>query len=108
MVKGEPTDMVRITKESVNRNENRRVLTIVCESENKNDSAIIEKITNLIFNEQPRCENCIHFHREGYFCGYRACYCDIHGNIEAYDHPHHDLDGSKCSDYWRGEPELVF
>lgn len=35
------------------------------------------------------------------FGGYHAHDCKIHGNIEAFSNPHHDCDGSKCSDYRR-------
>ena len=67
---------------------------------NEEDSKIIDKIYELIKN-QPACWNCIHYKDAGNLCGYNAHNCDIYGNIEAFDNPHYDSDGSKCNDYAR-------
>ena len=68
--------------------------------DNANDRRIMSLINHLIDDNQPTCENCIHHYYE--MCmGYEAIQCKIHGNIEYIDHPHYDMDGSKCSDYKR-------
>lgn len=64
-----------------------------------NDKLIMKKLDELLLNEQPLCSNCVNYYREGTFCGYNARNCQIHGNLDAWDHPHHNADGSKCPDY---------
>lgn len=85
--------MVRTIKESWDR------ITLAFDDNNQSDMAILEKIKHLILKEQPRCDNCVNFYRDGYFCGYNACMCKVHGNLDWCMHPHHDMDGSKCEDY---------
>lgn len=82
---------------------NLREVTFRYDPNNKNDMAILNKISEVILTEQPLCSNCGNFFYEGYFCGYNACSCKIHGNIEAVWNPHYDGDGSKCDDYYRRE-----
>lgn len=73
-----------------------------------NDKLIMDKINQILIMEQPLCCNCANYYKEGYFCGYCASSCKIHGNIEAWDHPHRDGDGSKCPDYTpKGNDETV-
>lgn len=79
-----------------------RKITFEFEYKNKNDIALIKKIMELC-NEQPKCENCINFYHEGYFGGYMACSCKIHGLLESLDNPRHDMDASKCKEYTRGD-----
>jgi hypothetical protein len=86
---------------SSSRNHNIGKMTLQFNYTNENDHRIIDKIHHLLFDEQPHCENCVNYYREGYFCGYRAMMCKVHGGLDAWDHPHHDLDGSKCDDYER-------
>lgn len=45
------------------------------------------------------CSDCIHCKDGGYFCGYRSISCEIHGNIEAFNNPHHDIKASECEDF---------
>ena len=70
-----------------------------------NDELIMRKLRDLLYNEQPLCSNCNNYYKEGYFCGYNASCCRIHGCLEGYDHPHRDGDGSKCPDYTRRTTE---
>ena len=91
--------MVRTIRESWNGSKGR--ITLAFDYNNKSDRAIIDKIDYLMLEEQPRCENCVNFYREGSFCGYNACMCKIYGCLEVYSHPHYDMDGSKCGDYKR-------
>lgn len=67
----------------------------------KTDAELLKKMEAFLDDNQPTCFNCQNRYKEGVFCGYRADSCKIHGNIEAFDNPHHDCDGSKCSDYKR-------
>lgn len=73
---------------------NLREVTFRYDPNNKNDMAILNKISEVILTEQPLCSNCGNFF---------ACSCKIHGNIEAVWNPHYDGDGSKCDDYYRRE-----
>ena len=91
--------MVRIIRDSQINDVGK--ITLAFNFSSESDMAIIRKIEHLIFEEQPRCENCINFYREGYFCGYNACMCKVHGCLEVYPNPHYDMDGSKCEDYKR-------
>ncbi len=85
-----------------NRKEpNTRYVTYKYKTNNENDKRVMKLIDELLNNEQKRCNNCIHYQSDGTFCGYESHSCDIHGNIEGFDHPHHDGDGSKCEDYKR-------
>ena len=77
---------------------NMRVVEFAYDSENKDDVALINGMLELC-SEQPRCDNCINFYREGCFGNYMACSCKIHGVLESLDNPHYDMDGSKCNDY---------
>lgn len=65
----------------------------------KTDDELLKKVMKFIEDNQPTCETCQNYRREGSFGGYCASYCCIHGNLEYFEHPHHDLDGSKCDDY---------
>lgn len=91
--------MVRTIEESWNNCVSEITLAFDCN--NQSDRVIIDKIHHLILEEQPRCENCVNFYREGYFCGYNACMCKVYGCLEVYPNPHYDMDGSKCGDYKR-------
>ena len=91
--------MVKIIMES--RNNDVGEILLRFDYTNENDTAIVKMIHQLLFNEQPRCENCVNYYREGTFCGYNAVMCKVHGGLDAWDHPHHDLDGSKCEEYER-------
>lgn len=82
---------------------NVRYITFRYRTDIPNDEKILKLIYEILDREQDKCSNCVHYQSEGYFCGYSANYCDIHGNIEAVDHPHFDGDGSKCEDYQRKE-----
>lgn len=64
------------------------------------DKETMQKIKDII-RSQDACWNCVNYHDAGNFGDYHAHDCKIHGNIEAFDNPHHDCDGSKCSDYRR-------
>lgn len=67
------------------------------------DEEMLDKLLQFLSDNQPVCDNCQNMKFEPESNGYRAKSCTIHGNIEAYDNPHHDKDGSKCSDYKRIE-----
>ena len=77
-----------------------REITFSYDSNNVDDRKLLADIINLL-GTQKRCNNCVNYRVEGYFCGYNASSCVIHGNIEAFNHPHRDGDGSKCDDYER-------
>lgn len=66
------------------------------------DKDIMKQIYEIL-NRQPLCANCINYESGGYFCGYESHFCTVHGNIEYFNHPHHDMDGSKCESYKRKE-----
>lgn len=80
---------------------NTRYVTYQYKTNNENDERVMKLIRELLNHEQKRCNNCIHYQSDGYFCGYESHSCDIHGGIEWVDHPHYDGDGSKCEDYKR-------
>lgn len=82
---------------------NLREVTFRYDPNNKNDSVILKKISEVVLTEQPLCSNCGNFCYEGCFGGYNACTCKIHGNLEAVGNPHYDGDGSKCDDYYPKE-----
>lgn len=83
-----------------------REVTFRYDPNNDNDAALLREIHNLIFDKQPKCENCNNYYLDGYFCGYRASRCKVHGNIEAFNNPHFDMDGSKCVDYERKKENI--
>lgn len=91
-------EMVRDT--FVEKREGLREMTFRYDRDNDDDMQILQNIMELL-NTQKLCTNCINHQRGGYFCGYNSHSCKIHGNIEAFNHPHHDGDGSKCDDYER-------
>lgn len=82
---------------------NTRYVTYQYKTNNENDKRVMKLIRELLNHEQKRCDNCIHYQSDGYFCGYESHSCKIHGNLEDCSHPHHDGDGSKCEDYKRKE-----
>ena len=90
--------MVKVIHDTYTENEGVREVTLSYEINNARDQMILHGITRLL-NLQPQCYNCTNYKDDGVFCGYRSHSCEIHGNLEAYDHPHHDGDGSKCPDY---------
>lgn len=92
--------MIKMTIDKFAKN-NLREVTFRYDPNNDNDTALLREICNLISDKQPTCMNCNNHYLDGYFCGYRAHLCRKHGNIEAVNHPHHDMDGSKCADYER-------
>lgn len=81
-----------------------RVVGFAYDSENKDDVALINRMLKLC-SEQPRCENCIHFYKEGCFGNYMACCCKFYDILESLDNPHHDMDGRKCAYYEAKETE---
>lgn len=91
--------MVRMVSDGPSKRKGQREVTFAYEYNNGNDVALVEKIVQLCLEEQQRCENCIHFYYNGCPGGYMACACKIHGNLEYVEHPHYDMDGSKCEDY---------
>lgn len=93
--------MVRMVRDTfVEKHESLREVTFRYDSNNADDMWILKDIFKLL-NTQKLCTNCVNYKEDGYFCGYNSHSCKIHGNIEAFDHPHHDGDGSKCDDYKR-------
>ena len=73
---------------------------ITLEYDKTTDKDIIKQIEDIL-DTQPRCNNCVNYQSDGYFCGYESHSCKIHGNIEWVNHPRHDGDGDKCNDYKR-------
>ena len=94
--------MVRMIGDSPYKNEQREII-FAYDYNNSNDVELINKLCELCLTEQPRCENCKNFYREGCFGNYRACSCKIYGTLESLNNPHYDMDGSKCNDYSRRE-----
>ena len=80
--------------------EHTRECSFSYDPDNANDCRIVSLISKLIRDNQPTCQNCGHHYFENSM-GYRAIQCEIHGNIEYINHPHYDMDGSKCGDYKR-------
>jgi hypothetical protein len=93
--------MVKVMLDTYIENSTEREMHIRYDRAIPNDQIIMTILNDLLCNEQPLCSNCVNYRKEGYFCGYCASSCKIHGNIEAWDHPHHDGDGGKCPDYVR-------
>ena len=93
--------MVKVILDTYIKNSTEREIRIRYDKAIQNDQIIMTILNDLLCNEQPLCSNCVNYRKEGYFCGYCASSCKIHGNIEAWDHPRHDGDGSKCPDYIR-------
>lgn len=77
-----------------------REVTLRYDINNENDRLVFNKILECL-KEQPLCGNCENYQEDGCMCGYNSHSCKIHGNLEWFDHPHHDGDGSKCPDYYR-------
>lgn len=95
--------MVELIHDIHAQKEGIREVTLSYEVNNAHDQMILYGIIRLL-NLQPRCCNCTNYKDDGVFCGYRSHSCKIHGNLEAFDHPHHDGDGSKCPNYeWNGD-----
>ena len=92
--------MVHMVRDSFTNKESVREITFRYDADNPTDMRILEKI-NSVLDEQPLCANCINCYKDGYYCGYSATCCKIHGNIEAFTSPYYDMDGSKCEDYKR-------
>ena len=93
--------MVKVILDTYIEGSTEREIHIRYDKNNSNDQIIMTILNDLLCNEQPLCSNCVNYYREGYFCGYRAVNCRIHGNLDGWDHPNHDGDGSKCPDYVR-------
>ena len=95
--------MVKVILDTYTEKQGVREVTLSYDLNNARDQMILHGITRLL-NLQPQCHNCTNYKDDGVFCGYRSHSCEIHGNLEAWDHPHHDGDGSKCPDYdWNGD-----
>ena len=95
--------MVKLIHDTYTDNEGIREVTLSYEVNNAHDQMILHGITRLL-NLQPKCYNCVNYEDCGTMCGYHSHRCKIHGDIEAWDHPHHDGDGSKCPDHeWNGD-----
>ena len=92
--------MVYIVLDTYTNKEGIREATIRYDDNNVADKVVLNKIFDCLM-EQPLCENCVNYQVKGTFCGYNAHTCKIHGNIEYFNHPHHDGDGSKCPNYER-------
>lgn len=94
--------MVNMICDTYTDKEGVREITFRYDKNNTNDTDILNKIMSVL-REQPLCDNCVNYQVGGYFCGYNSHDCKIHGNLDWFDHPHHDGDGSKCPDYKRGK-----
>ena len=92
--------MVRMINDSPYKNGQREII-FVYDNNNGNDVELINKLCKLCLTDQPRCENCKNFYREGCLGNYQAYSCKIYGILESLDNPHYDMDGSKCNDYGR-------
>lgn len=93
--------MVKMVGDTYTDKQSTRERTFRYDNDNPNDLMILKEIDKLIDKLQPTCFNCVNFFHEGYFGGYQACTCKIHGCLEHYFNPHYDCDGSKCDDYKR-------
>lgn len=92
--------MVQVISESC---KNGKVeITFTYDKNNQDDVVLVEEFERLC-KTQKKCTNCTNFYYEGYFGGYKACSCKLHGCLEVHNHPHHDMDGSKCGNYKRKE-----
>lgn len=63
------------------------------------DIKLINEIISFLNKEQPNCNKCKNHYIQGCIGGYKASACKIHGNLEYFEHPMHDGDASKCTDY---------
>lgn len=91
--------MIKMVRDTFTDAENVRERTFQYNSQT--DEELLKRMETFLIDNQPTCFNCQNSTIEGTFCGYQAHNCKIHGNIEAFDNPHHDGDGSKCEDYKR-------
>lgn len=91
--------MIKMTRDVPNTNG--REITFSYDPNNDNDKELLRLIHQTISDNQPECFNCENYYLDGYFCGYRASMCRIHGCLEVVGNPHYDGDGSKCEDYQR-------
>ena len=91
--------MVRILEELHLQN-NKVGLKIKADNQEELENAI-KAIRNLIHSEiSPTCEKkCQNYYTEGCLGNYQASACRIHGILESFDNPHHDMDCTKCKDY---------
>lgn len=95
--------MVKVILDTYTEDKGVRNVTLSYNVNNAHDQMILHGITRLL-SLQPKCYNCVNYEDRGTMCGYHSHGCKIHGDIEAWDHPHHDGDGSKCPDYeWNGD-----
>ena len=91
--------MVRIICEAYEAN-NSCTLTIKGENYQELKNAINKIHDYISTNISPTCEKtCANYYLEGCLGGYRCASCKIHGNLEFYGNPHHDMDTTKCSEY---------
>ena len=77
-------------------------ITFTYDKNNQDDVALVEEFGKLC-KAQKKCTNCTNFYHEGTLGGYQAGSCKLYGCLEAWNHPHHDMDGSKCGNYERKE-----
>ena len=92
--------MIKMIRDTFTNKESVREITFQYNVDSDADMSILKEINKILLN-QPLCTNCINCYQSGCFGGYNAIQCKIHGNIEAFDNPHHDMDGRKCDDYKR-------
>ena len=94
--------MIQMISDEPGKENNSRIIKL--KYDHIRDEKTMEEI-NKILLDQPRCLNCGHFYREGNFCGYNACVCDLGHNIEAGNSKYHNIDGRDCEDYIKNEEE---
>ena len=93
--------MVKDISDCPSKDKTKREITFSYDSKNKKDIDLIKRIIQMCEKEQDKCTNCKNYYKQGCFGDYMANSCKIYGILEAYNNPHHDLDGSKCNNYIR-------
>lgn len=92
--------MVEVIEQTIDKKNSYGQLIIEYNPNTNSDLEIVRDIESAL-RKQPRCDNCLYYRSDGYFCGYESHSCRLYGDIEALANPHHDFDGSKCKDFLR-------
>lgn len=53
--------------------------------------------------DEHSCSNCVHYYREGSFCGYNANICELGHDLEYGKSDYHIYFGKNCTDFVKGK-----
>lgn len=88
--------MVQVIRESCK--DGHIEITFIYEKNNQDDIMLVEEFGRLC-KTQKKCTNCTNFYHETTVGDYQTSSCKLYGCLEVWNHPHHDMDGSKCDSY---------